>query len=75
MAKKALAADLREDRSGHNDNIWTRGTEGIENVDREELVLVETLLTQDEYYEQYSGSDYLPQVISSNLQDGPICCT
>ena len=45
MAKRALAADLREYLSSYNDDLWTQDTEGIDSIDRAELVLVETLLT------------------------------
>ena len=45
MATKALAADLREDLSSHNGNIWTGDTGNFEYIDREESVLVEALFT------------------------------
>ena len=45
MAKRTLAADLREDLSSYNDNSWTENTGRIESVDRDKSVLVEVLLT------------------------------
>ena len=42
---KALAADLREDLSSHNGNMWTGITGNFGYIDRDESVLVEALLT------------------------------
>ena len=45
VAKRSLAADLQDDLSSYNDELWTESMGGIESVDREEAGLVEALLT------------------------------
>ena len=45
VAKRSLAADLQDDLSSYNDNLWTESMGGIESVNREEAGLVEALLT------------------------------
>ena len=45
MARRTLAADLRDDLSSYNDDMWTESMQGIKSINTGEAVLVEALLT------------------------------
>ena len=45
MAKRTLAANLRDNISSYNEKIWTEDIEDVGSIDGGEAELVETLLT------------------------------
>ena len=62
-AKRSLAADLRDDLSSYNDDMWTESMQGIDSVNTREAVSVEALLT-------HQSSAPLPKGKKKQLYDG-----